>query len=76
MTENKKPSSPDIWNKKPIADEKEDTITVRVQNMFPNCQKYEPCCKESGYEETMKKVKKIKNYDKMIKDMLKAVKTK
>jgi len=70
MTENKKPNSPDIWNKKPVADEREETITVKVQNMFPNCQKYEPCCKESDYEETMKKVKKIKNYDEMIKNIL------
>jgi len=70
MTENKKPNDPDIWNKKPVIDEREETITVKVQNMFPNCQKYEPCCKESGYEETMKKVKKIKNYDEMIKNIL------
>lgn len=53
-----------------------DEITVRVQKMFPNCEKYTKCCSDSDMEETMKKVKKIKNYDKMIKDMLKAVKTK
>tara|TARA_B100000809_G_C14682420_1_gene367397 strand:+ start:23 stop:196 length:174 start_codon:yes stop_codon:yes gene_type:complete len=26
---------------------KDEEITVRVQSMFPNCQKYEPCCNES-----------------------------
>ena len=46
-----KPNDPDIWNKKPVTDDEE--ITVRVQSMFPNCQKYEPCCKEKkpkGYK--------------------------
>ena len=51
-------------------------ITVKVQSMFPNCQKYEPCCKESGYEETMKKVKKIHNFKEMIDDMLETAKEK
>ena len=58
--------------KKKVSDE----VTVRVQNMFPNCQKYEPCCKESGYEETMKKVKKIHNYKELIDDMLESIKEK
>jgi len=49
---------------------KDEEITVKVQSMFPNCQKYEPCCKDSGYEETMKKVKKIHNYKEMIEDMI------
>jgi hypothetical protein len=32
---------------------KDEEITVRVQSMFPNCQKYEPCCKEKkGYKIT------------------------
>jgi len=53
-----------------------DEIVVRVQRMFPNCQKYSKCCKESGYEETMKKVKKIHNYKEMIDDMLESVKEK
>ena len=62
---NKKPDSPDIWNKKPVAsknthDLPDDDIIAPVQSMFPNCQKYEPCCKESGTEEMMKK------FDKMI----------
>ena len=69
-----KPNSPNIWNKKPVTDDEE--ITVRVQSMFPNCQKYEPCCKDSGLEETMKKVKKITNYDEMIADILESAKEK
>ena len=32
-----------------------DEITVKVQQMFPNCQKYNSCCSESGTEEMMKK---------------------
>ena len=54
----------------------EDRITVRVQRMFPNCQKYKKCCVDSGLEETMKKVKQITNYDEMIKDILESVKRK
>ena len=54
----------------------EDEITVKVQRMFPNCEKYKPCCADSeGYEilkngEIGKKVikamktKKIKPVDK------------
>jgi len=34
-------------------------ITVKVQQMFPNCQKYDPCCHESGTEEMMKKFDKM-----------------
>ena len=52
-----KPNDPDIWNKKPVASD--DEITVKVQRMFPNCQKYEPCCKESGTEEMMEKFNKM-----------------
>ena len=49
-------------------------ITVKVQRMFPNCEKYKSCCSDSGMEEMMAKVKKIDNYDEMIQDMLKSVK--
>ena len=52
-----KPNDPDIWNKKPVASN--DEIIVKVQSMFPNCQKYNPCCKESGTEEMMKKFNKM-----------------
>ena len=55
---------------------KEEEITVKVQRMFPNCEKYKKCCTDSGYEETMKKVKKIHNMEEMIKDMLESVKEK
>ena len=54
----------------------EDGITVRVQQMFPNCQKYKKCCVDSGLEETIKKVKKITNYDEMIADILESAKRK
>ena len=32
---------------------------VPAQQLFPNCQKYDPCCDESGTEEMMKKFKAI-----------------
>ena len=32
--------------------------TVKVQRMFPNCQKYKKCCK------------KVSNYEEMTQDML------
>jgi hypothetical protein len=48
---------------------KEKEIIVTVQRMFPNCEKYKKCCVESGYEETMKKVKKVSNYEEMLKDI-------
>ena len=51
----------------------EDEIVVKVQRMFPNCEKYKSCCSDSGMEEMMAKVKKIENYDEMIQDMLKKV---
>ena len=54
----------------------EDGITVRVQQMFPNCKKYKKCCDESGTEEMMKKVKHITNYEEMIKDILESAKRK
>ena len=47
----------------------EDEITVKAQKMFPNCEKYKKCCTDSGMEETMEKVKKITNYEEMIKDI-------
>ena len=37
----------------------EDEIIVKVQSMFPNCQKYDPCCTESGTEKMMKKFDKM-----------------
>ena len=55
---------------------KEKEIIVKVQRMFPNCQKYKKCCVESGYEETMKKAKKIHNYEEMLEDMLESAKEK
>ena len=64
MTMNKKPNDPDIWNKKPVASNKthdlpDDEIIVPVQTMFPNCQKYDPCCTESGTEKMMKRFNKM-----------------
>ena len=56
--------------------DEEEGITVKVQSMFPNCQKYEPCCKESGYEETVKKAKKIHNHKEIIDDILESAKEK
>ena len=55
---------------------KDEEITVKVQSMFPNCQKYEPCCKDSGYEETVKKLKKIPNHKEIIDDILESAKEK
>lgn len=52
-----------------------DEITVKVQRMFPNCGKYKKCCIDSGYEETMKKAKKV-GMDKLVKDMLEKIKEK
>ena len=54
----------------------EDEITVRVQKMFPNCEKYKKCCSDSGMEKTMEKVKKITNYEEMIKDILTKIQVK
>jgi len=34
----------------------EETIVVKVQRMFPNCQKYTKCCVDSGTEEMMNRV--------------------
>ena len=50
------------------------TLVVKTQKMFPNCQKYTKCCKDSGYEETIKKTKNIKDFDKQIKKILSDVK--
>jgi len=55
---------------------KEEVKIVRVQRMFPNCEKYNKCCKESGYEETVKKAKNIHNFKEMIDDMLESAKEK
>jgi len=49
---------------------------VKVQRMFPNCDKYKKCCPDSGMEEMMDKVKKIHNFGEMIQDMLKEAKKK
>jgi len=51
-----------------------DEITVKVQRMFPNCEKYNKCCSDSGYEELMAKVKKVNNYKEMIDDILEEAK--
>ena len=51
-----------------MTDKKE--ITVRVQRMFPNCDKYKKCCPDSGMEELMAKVKKIHNYEGIIERIL------
>lgn len=55
-------------------EEEQQFKIVRVQRMFPNCEKYNKCCKESGYEETMKKVKKIHNMKELIEDVLEEAK--
>ena len=36
-----------------------DEIIVPVQQMFPNCRKYDPCCKEAGTAEMMEKFQKM-----------------
>ena len=54
----------------------DEEITVRVQRMFPNCEKYKKCCSDSGMEEMMKKVRKIPNMDELVKYMLEKVKGK
>ena len=50
-----------------------DEIVVKVQRMFPNCQKYEKCCSESGYEKMIEKAD-IEEINKNIKKMLEEVK--
>jgi len=37
-----------------------DEITVKVQRMFPNCQKYEKCCYVRNMEEMLKDMEKNK----------------
>ena len=65
--ENKKPNDPDIWNKKPVASD--DEITVKVQRMFPNCEKYKPCCADvEGFE--------VLNNGEIGKQVIKDIKTK
>ena len=54
--------------------ERKDEITVRVQRMFPNCQKYEKCCVDSGTKEMMDKVDR--ETKEMIDSILEKVKTK
>ena len=51
-----------------------DEITVKVQRMFPNCEKYKKCCTDSGYEELISKTKKVSNYKEMIEDILEEAK--
>jgi len=51
-----------------------DEITVKVQRMHPNCEKYNKCCTDYGYEQLMSKVKKVSNYEEMIKDILEEAK--
>jgi len=36
---------------------KDEEITVKVQSMFPNCQKYEPCCSDSAKKKKGYKIK-------------------
>ena len=50
-----------------------DEITVRIQRMFPNCQKYNKCCSEVGYEKMMMKAN-IKEINNNIKKMLEDIK--
>ena len=50
-----------------------DEITVRVQRMFPNCQKYNKCCSEVGYEKMMIKAN-IKEINNNIKKILEDIK--
>ncbi len=54
---------------------KKNEITVKVQRMFPNCEKYKPCCSDSGVEEMMRKAKR-ENINPIIKDMLEKAKEK
>ena len=73
---NKKPNSPSIWYKKPEASINTDEMVVKVQRMFPNCEKYKPCCADVEGHEILKngdigkmvikdmKTKKIKPVDK------------
>jgi len=53
----------------------EDEIVVKVQRMFPNCEKYKACCSDSGMEEMMRKAKR-ENIDSVIKDMIEKAKKK
>ena len=52
-----------------------EEITVKVQRMFPNCEKYKPCCSDSGVEEMMRKAKR-ENINPIIKDILEKAKEK
>lgn len=52
-----------------------EEITVKVQRMFPNCEKYKPCCSDLGMEEMMRKAKR-ENIDPTIKDILEKAKKK
>tara|TARA_Y100001949_G_scaffold160361_1_gene151933 strand:+ start:598 stop:915 length:318 start_codon:yes stop_codon:yes gene_type:complete len=33
----------------------DNEVTVKVQQMFPNCQKYDPCCDTTDMEKIMEK---------------------
>ena len=37
----------------------EDEIIVKVQQMFPNCQKYDPCCDTTDMEKLMETSKDL-----------------
>jgi hypothetical protein len=52
-----------------------EEITVKVQRMFPNCEKYKPCCSDLGMEEMMRKAKR-ENINPIIKDILEKSKKK
>ena len=47
---------------------------VKVQRMFPNCEKYKKCCTDSNMEELMTRAKKELD-DGIIQDILKNAKT-
>ena len=42
-----------------------DEITVKVQNMFPNCEKYDKCCKDNKkFWDDLEKGIKVTEYKK------------
>ena len=45
-----------------------DEITVKVQRMFPNCEKYKKCCTESKMEDLVSRANGI-DIKKLLKDI-------
>ena len=45
-----------------------DGITVKVQRMFPNCEKYKKCCTESKMEDLVSRANGI-DIKKLLKDI-------